>query len=606
MYIRNSRLAGRRALAALFTVSVVSGGVAVVAPPMVSAQEQVAETPTESVTGEVPRGAAEGSGEGAFYAGAAGEIPTVEAGGLLTIGGTGFAKRPDKGSLALKINDGSIKFPEEQEGASVADVDGSGTAYVEGEQLPNEEGAWTATVRIPADLEDGAYWVRLLAGNDTGPAASKYAWFNVGTAGEEEEPAPETPAESAFEKKCAAVPAGLYQSAYDKSDNTILVTHAVGRPPITESGLTKYNADTLEKVAEATIPIADPEKNGLYAAYGVGIDDANKHVWVTNTRQNTVAVYNSETLDLVKQFDDDLVNHSRDVIVDPETQKVYVTSANRSDADTGTIVVFDGNDLEAEPTEIKLPGFGTAMSLDIDPATGELFTVSLSHPKAVKIDTRANNAQTVYDLPADAVVGGSGITYDPSRKNIWIASQESGNAFVYNIESKKEVANKTSGEGALNAKYDAVKDAVYVTNRGSGTVSVFDAGTQELIEDLPAGENAELGGLGNHTSVDGRGNAYSVNKFTPTDGDNAGTNQLCRITPTWEDADSDDEEPGPGTGSLDGIFGSLQGGGSSELPGGAGLVGALGGLAIVGVLFGGLIHAANTGLIQLPFELPAP
>lgn len=598
MNIRTSQIAGRRALAALFATTMVVSGAAVVAPPLVSAQTQT-QAPTESVNGEKPRGTAEGNGNGTFFAGAAGEIPTVEPGGLLTVGGTGFDQRPaEGGTLAFKLNDGTtLKFPSEQEGADVVEVEADGTAYIEGENLPGADGAWTANIRIPENLEPGAYWVRILGGADSGPGLSKYAWFTVGTEAEEE-----TPSESAFEQKCAAIPSGLYQSAYSESENAIYVTRAVGRPPVTQSSLMKYDADTLELIKETIPPVADEEKQGLFAVYGVGLDEAKKQVWVTNTRQNTVAVYSSETLELIKQYDEGLVNHSRDVIVDPQTHKVYVTSANRGNTDSGSILVFDGNDLEAAPTEITIPGFGTTMSLDIDPATGELFTVSLSHPKAVKIDTRNDNAQTVYDLPAEAVKGGSGISYDPSRKNIWIASQESGNAYVYNVESKTEVANKPSGEGALNAKYDAVYDVVYVTNRVSGTVSVFNAKTQEFIEDLPAGETAELGGLGNHTSVDGRGNAYSVNKLTPEEGENAGTNQLCRITPTGlEKAPGDDDST---TGSIDGLLGSLQGAGSADLPGGAGLIGAAGGLAIAGILFGGLIHAANTGLIQLPFELP--
>ncbi|WP_333618744.1 hypothetical protein, partial [Dietzia sp.] len=48
---------------------------------------------------------------------------------------------------------------------------------------------------------------------------------------------------------------------------------------------------------------------------------------------------------------------------------------------------------------------------------------------------------------------------------------------------------------------------------------------------LAAGPDVASGATPNHVSIDGRGNAYTVNKFAPSEGDNAGMNQVCKITP---------------------------------------------------------------------------
>ncbi|WP_257161678.1 hypothetical protein [Corynebacterium cystitidis] len=47
--------------------------------------------------------------------------------------------------------------------------------------MPQADGSWQGTLRIPADLEPGAYWVRVLSGTDGDPAGpiSKLAWFEV-------------------------------------------------------------------------------------------------------------------------------------------------------------------------------------------------------------------------------------------------------------------------------------------------------------------------------------------------------------------------------------------------------------------------------------------
>lgn len=192
-----------------------------------------------------------------------------------------------------------------------------------------------------------------------------------------------------FAQECVALDAGLYQSAYSETENAVFVTRSVGRPPVTESTLTKVDADSL-KVVDSVDPAVNDEASGARnAVYGVDVDDANGLVWTTNTRDSTVAVYDASGL-------------------------------------------------------------------------------------------------------------------------------------------------------------------VYVSNRAANNITVYDAATFEQVGDLPAGPNAELGQTPNHVSVDGKGNAFSVNKFAPEEGEGAGKNQLCRITP-------DGGPLGSVTGSLDQLTGSFEG-----------------------------------------------
>ena len=351
-----------------------------------------------------------------------------------------------------------------------------------------------------------------------------------------------------FAQECVALDAGLYQTAYSETENAVFVTRSVGRPPVTESTLTKVDADSLEVVDSVDPAVNDEESGARTAVYGVAVDDANGLVWTTNTRDNTVAVYDAKTLDLVKQFDAGLVDHARDVAVDPETGKAYVSAPT---TDSGVIYEFDGTDLDAEPTVIELPELANTVSLDLDPATGALYTVDLGGPHAAKVDTRNANEVTTYNL-GDSVEAASGVTIDTENGNIWAIDQTTGSAVVVNEESGEVVENFETGEGALNAKYDDASGLVYVSNRTANNITVYDAATFEQVGDLPAGPNAALGQTPNHVSVDGKGNAFSVNKFAPEEGEGAGKNQLCRITP-------DGGPLGSVTGSLDQLTGSLEG-----------------------------------------------
>src|SRR5690606_16849806 len=122
---------------------------------------------------------------------------------------------------------------------------------------------------------------------------------------------------------------------------------------------------------------ADGREGGVYAVYGVGVDDSKDTVWVTNTRQNTVAVYNQSDLSLVKQFEPDAVNHARDVVIDEEHNRAYVSAVF-----TPTVVVIDTETLEVIKTiEIasgKRGGTFSTPSLALDEESHRLFTVSLS------------------------------------------------------------------------------------------------------------------------------------------------------------------------------------------------------------------------------------
>ena len=142
----------------------------------------------------------------------------------------------------------------------------------------------------------------------------------------------------------SSVAPGLYQTAYSPSRNSLYVTSAVGRPPVTQSSLIKLDADTLA-YQKHVVPDVDPTATGRdgkplegarYAVYGVAVDDEHGTVWVTNTRQSTVAVYDADTLTLIKQFDKNAVVHSRDVIIDAVRDRAYVSSAR-----SNRIAVFD-------------------------------------------------------------------------------------------------------------------------------------------------------------------------------------------------------------------------------------------------------------------------
>ncbi|TFH52901.1 ATP-binding protein [Actinomyces viscosus] len=323
----------------------------------------------------------------------------------------------------------------------------------------------------------------------------------------------------------SSIAPGLYQTAYSPSRNSLYVTSAVGRPPVTQSSLIKLDADTLA-YQKHVVPEVDPTATGRdgkplegarYAVYGVAVDDEHGTVWVTNTRQSTVAVYDADTLALVKQFDKDIVSHSRDVIIDAARDRAYVSSAR-----SNKIAVFDTstNTQLADITVGQDADDFSPMSLALDEASGTLVTVSASSAKAALIDV-ASGAVTEVALPAGASRA-SGVAYNAATGRIYVASQGSGDLVVVEKDGTvvnqvvtatglKDAEGKDISSGALNVALDPAGSLVYVTNRNAGTITVHDLDGR-IKQTIDAGRNP------NHVEYDGRGNVYAVNKGGSRDG----------------------------------------------------------------------------------------
>ena len=313
----------------------------------------------------------------------------------------------------------------------------------------------------------------------------------------------------AYQVTGTVVPNGNYQSAAN-AKGEVFITASVGRPPIKESTLVKGHYDASGKfvIDKQITPAAAADGKGVNGVYGVAVDDANGYVWVSNTRQNTVAVYKQSDLSLVKQYPANTVTHARAMRVIGDS--VYVTEAARGKG--GGIKVFNAKQLDAAPTTIDLPEGAVPMDFDVDSASGRLFTVDLNLNKAYVIDTKNSNQVTSYDLPG--AKGASGVAYDPANNRLFVASQSSNNAVVLDLGTGKVIADIPTGSQSLGAVYS--NGYVYVGNRTAGTVSVINASSLKVEAILPTGTNP------NHLSVNPDGSVNVLDK-APSN------NQIFRI-----------------------------------------------------------------------------
>ncbi|CAN5570419.1 hypothetical protein BH10ACT10_BH10ACT10_15240 [soil metagenome] len=314
---------------------------------------------------------------------------------------------------------------------------------------------------------------------------------------------------------------GLYQSAYGDSSGALFATTASF---VTPSRLYKLNPDTLA-VEASVVPPADPSSStegAVFAVYGIGVDDEHGTVWVTNTRQNTIAVYSQSDLSLIKQFPTGILSHTRDVVIDEEHDLAFVTSASEGSSGDGTIGVFTTGDTEDELSYADTVDLGprtefSPMSLELDEASGTLFTVSSTTPRAVAIDTDSLEKRYI-ELQEDAVSRGAGIAYDAVTDRLWVSSQNLDSVLIADATTGETVADVATGAQALNIAFDPVHRLAYVSNFGGSTVTVLDP-DGDAVANLPHVR-------ANHVVEDGHGSVYSVNK----DADNTVVKLTPRVT----------------------------------------------------------------------------
>lgn len=320
------------------------------------------------------------------------------------------------------------------------------------------------------------------------------------------------------------VNAGLYQVAHSPKSGAVFVASAVGRPPIKESALVKLDPETLAvetRVSPAEAPEHDGKPGGLFAVYGVAVDDANGTVWTTNTRQDTLAVYKQSDLSLVKQFAPGTVPHARDVVVDEANGRVYASTSFGPD-----LMVFDAKTLEQLPsihipTEQRSETFG-AMALDIDTRHGKLATVSYNTPEAAIVDLKSGEAK-VIELPRAKIA--SGVAFDAQDNLLFVVSQDTDNLLIVNAETGETLHDVEVGATPLNVTFEPKSRLAFVANRGAGTIAVVDTKGEVVA-------NLETGGFPNQLRADGQGNVWAVNK-SRGENDEAG-DRIWRIAPKAE------------------------------------------------------------------------
>jgi YVTN family beta-propeller protein len=291
-------------------------------------------------------------------------------------------------------------------------------------------------------------------------------------------------AEPRIDQSLKVAPGGLYEVAVSPSTKTVYVA-STGKRGENNARVVALDAETLATKSSIDVS-ASP-------VFGLGINDETQTLYGTDTRGGALVVIDLKTGKVVTSIKAGEKAHVREAIVDPVTNRVYVSVFGMAarpakgdrpamEATNGQIWIVDGAANKIEHV-IDNPGTGIG-GLALDSEENRLYATDMSSHEVIAIDLLKREVAAKYPAGGDSPIN---IAIDAKADHLFVANQGSGELTVLNAKDGTLLKSVKTGEGALGVAFNAKTNQVYVSNRKAGTVSVVDATSYDVVSSLPTG-----------------------------------------------------------------------------------------------------------------------
>lgn len=308
-----------------------------------------------------------------------------------------------------------------------------------------------------------------------------------------------------------AIAPGLYEIAYSPSQNLVYVVSSGASGKDGEpSKLLWLDPATLKVAGELPLP---------QKGFGLTLDDAGNRLFIGNSTDGSITVVDTRTKQVsrVLQLAQKVEARGRDgamrarpaymfreLVFDAPRQRLYLPGLSREDS---ALFVVDTRNLKLEKT---IPGFGPAATGIVLSPKGDTLYVSNLQGQLYLVDPDTLGIRSQVEVDGKQLLN---LAFDAKHQHVLATDQGSsspdanpgqprgqkpagavpGNrVVVIDAGSGKTLGHIAAGQGPVALLLDAARDRLYVTNRGSGTVTVYDSGSQKLLRtvDLPRFPNS--------------------------------------------------------------------------------------------------------------------
>jgi len=308
------------------------------------------------------------------------------------------------------------------------------------------------------------------------------------------------PARAAAKVERAEVAPALYELAFSPSRNALFVLSAGGfAADAPASRLLRLDPQSLAIQSELELPLR---------GFGIALDDAAGRLYVGHGLDAAVSAVDVGgnrvlgTLRLatkVKGEDgkEEYPYKLRELMLDPAGERLYLPGLGLKDS---LVYVIGAKDFVTEKPITGIGPGATGIALDavkdrlfVSTLAGQLCTIDRK-TQELRHSVEAGGAEQplniAYDATSGAVLavdqGMESLTRYKEKMIPGFVSKNPGNRVVaLEPESGRLLWEAPVGQGPVALRLDAERKRLFVTNRGSGSVSVLDTGRQGLAETVP-------------------------------------------------------------------------------------------------------------------------
>jgi YVTN family beta-propeller protein len=236
-------------------------------------------------------------------------------------------------------------------------------------------------------------------------------------------------------------------------------------------------------------PLPNIDTKPLYGPHGITV--AGNKVWFTAQDSKSIGRYDpvAGRLDWSMGTGQDRTHM---IYVTPDIKKIYTTNVS-----SGTVSILEsimvspdaghmwpGARPHPEWKQTLIPVSKGSEGFDVSPNTGEIWTASAEDGIISIIDTGSRKVAATIDAK---VLGANRLKFTPDGKRVFISSLRSGDLFVYDVATRKEIKKLNMGKGCAGILMDAGGNRAFIASTGGNYIAVIDLKTLETTGRIEIG-----------------------------------------------------------------------------------------------------------------------
>lgn len=238
-----------------------------------------------------------------------------------------------------------------------------------------------------------------------------------------------------------------------------------------------HELNVIDLVGQKALPTLDTRP--LMGPHGITFVDGK--VWFTAEGTKTIGRYDPTTakFDWVMGTGQDRTHM---IYVTPDTKKVYTTNVA-----SGTVSILVDSLIKPNPfpngftppphrdwTQTLIPVSKGSEGFDVSPDGRELWTAASDDGTIAIIDLAAKKLSTTIDAKA---LGANRLKFTPDGKRVLVTSLRTGDLFIYDAVTHKEIKRLNTGKGAAGILVDDDGSRAFIGCTADNYVAVIDLKT---------------------------------------------------------------------------------------------------------------------------------